>query len=331
MRRFFWLLLLLLMVAPEHTSAAVSKLNGFSLGAGAGNLAKIDGLTVGNAAGNYDYWNSIAVPLGIQAETAAQITRITNDGGTIVSVAAMDAAIYHAKVNNYYSDIVFLGSPAFAVKLESGTVVNSTVKMYDMGPTNHDSLGSASSPHNRSVWLANQQNGLPMLQFARSPWVQWLDFGNNWISQWNTQTWVIIFSKGTVSGASSVFNASDSGGDVQMGLMFDPSQGLWFADTQSSDNFTLSTYAALPSPVFLISVLDANRVERHYINGGSVINHTGQAAYSNAWGQVYLGLAQNNVKPWDGKVGLVLVTKTAMSDTIRNAVRVYYNGIWAIF
>ena len=74
-------------------------------------------------------------------ETYAFYKRVIADGGTVISLGAIDAALVHAKNNNYYSSLAALYGANFAYKL-SGT---SVTKVYDVSPNNLDLTGSSVS------------------------------------------------------------------------------------------------------------------------------------------------------------------------------------------
>ena len=96
---------------------------------------------------------------GLDPATVVQKNRILADGGTIINLTLMDAAIKHAKKNGYYSRLYSYCSPEFAVK-KDGT--NHISKLYDIGPTGNHLVQLTGSA--QYLWVANAQNGRAGMQ-----------------------------------------------------------------------------------------------------------------------------------------------------------------------
>lgn len=100
---------------------------------------------------------------GILSQTRTQQARIIADGGTVINLALMDAAIRHAISNGYYSSLKFLGAAEFAVKKDGANAVST---LYDISGNNNDMVQATGSL--QPIWTANQQNGRAGISFDGS-------------------------------------------------------------------------------------------------------------------------------------------------------------------
>ena len=89
-----------------------------------------------------------------RAEALAYKARVENDGGEIISLDDVYAALYDAIKNNYYTSIKAWYSSQFGVKKDNST--GAVSKIYDLSPNSNDAAQTTSNY--QPIWTANQQN-----------------------------------------------------------------------------------------------------------------------------------------------------------------------------
>jgi len=124
-------------------------------------ITVLDNMEYGSdAAAQAAYVSNSSHVYGVETETAAYVSRVVSDGGTIVSVSDIDAAIVHAKTNSYYDYLAGWYSPQFGVKKDSA---NNVSKYYDLSSGSNDASQATSSK--RPVWTPNVLNGKASIVF----------------------------------------------------------------------------------------------------------------------------------------------------------------------
>jgi hypothetical protein len=93
--------------------------------------------------------------LSVLPETTTYIYRVQADGGTVVSQSDVNASVWNAQLNGYWSSVTGWWCAQFGVKKDSGTAGVTT--WYDLSPNNYDVTQTTRA--NQPVWYSDVQNG----------------------------------------------------------------------------------------------------------------------------------------------------------------------------